>query len=116
MNFQKFQNLDLKYLNLGALKNTHPNQNYLNYIGINPPAKFQNKIIDLETGKLIDHPENKGLMNGCNINELNNLPNVIFHDIEKPFPLPDNCVDRIHSEDCFEHIEITKYPQILKEL
>ena len=116
MNFEKFQKLDFKYLNLGSLKNTHPNKNYLNYIGINPPAKFQNKIIDLETGKLIDHPENKGLMNGCNINELNNLPNVIIHDIEKPFPLPDNCVDRIHSEDCFEHIEITKYPQILKEL
>ena len=33
-----------------------------------------------------------------------------------PFPLPDNSVDRIHSEDCFENIEIIKYPTILKEL
>ena len=44
-----YQNLEFKYLNLGALKNTHPNPKYINYIGINPPGKFQNKIIDLET-------------------------------------------------------------------
>ena len=32
MNFEKFQKLNLKYLNLGALKCAHPNKNYLNYI------------------------------------------------------------------------------------
>ena len=116
MDFQKFQQLNLKYLNLGALKCVHPNKKYLNYIGINPPGKFQNKIIDYETGLLINHPLNTGLKNGCNINKLNNIPNIIFHDIETPVPLPDNCVDRILSEHCFEHIEITKYSQILKEL
>ena len=116
MNFENFKKKDLKFLNLGALTNTHPNKNYLNYIGINPPNKFQNKIIDLKSGKLIDHPENTKLKHGCNIIDIQNYPNTIIHDIEKPFPLPDNCVDRILSEHCFEHIEITKYPQILKEL
>ena len=116
MKFEDFLKLDYKYLNLGALKCVHPNKNYLNYIGINPPCKFQNKIIDLETGKLIDHPENTGLKHGLDINLLEKYPNIIYHDIEKPFPLPDNSVDRIISEHCFEHIEITKYPTILKEL
>jgi len=113
MNFEKFQQLKFKYLNLGALKNTHPNKNYLHYIGINPPGRFQNKIVDFKTGLLILHPDNK---NAKNTKKLKPLPFSIFHDIETPFPLPDNSVDRIHSEDCFEHIEITKYPTILKEL
>jgi len=116
MKFEDFLKLEYKYLNLGSLQNVHPTKNYLHYIGINPPSKFQNKIIDLKTRKLIDHPENTGLKHGLNIHSLKKYPNLIYHDIEKPFPLPDNSVDRIHSEDCFEHIEINKYPNILKEL
>jgi predicted SAM-dependent methyltransferase len=113
MNFEKFQKLDFKYLNLGAQKNTHPNKNYLNYIGINPPGKFQNKIVDFKTGSLILHPDNNEETNNSSLKQ---LPFSIYHDIELPFPLPDNSVDRIHSEDCFEHIEIIKHPTILKEL
>ena len=121
MNFQKFQTLENKYLNLGSLKNTHPVPNYQDYIGINPPGRFQNKIMDLDTGKLIDHPDNvKYIISMKNktpgLDRLKPLPYTIYHDIEEPFPLPDNSVDRIHSEDCFEHIEVDKYPKILKEL
>lgn len=113
MNFEKFQKLDIKYLNLGALKNTHPTKNYLHYIGINPPGKFQNKIVDFKTGSLILHPDNKKEINNYSLKP---LQFSIYRDIELPFPLPNNSVDIIHSEDCFEHIEITKYPNILKEL
>jgi SAM-dependent methyltransferase len=31
-------------------------------------------------------------------------PNVLIHDITKPFPLPDNCVDEILSVHVIEHI------------
>ena len=160
MDFEKFMQLEEKYLNLGALKNTHPDKNYLNYIGINPPGRFQNKVVDLETGKVINHPDyhpqndatkditkyedkiakheavikSGGGSSGITahmkeivkykdeITKCKKLapksitPYSIFHDIETPFPLPDNCVDRIHSEDCFEHIEETQYPHILNEI
>ena len=112
MNFEKFLQLDRKYLNLGSAKDIHPNKKYRHYVGINPPGRFQNKVMNLQTGRLVDHPDilkNKNAKHGTH-------PWIIYHDLEKPFPLPDNCVEQIHSEDCFEHIEKTKYPQILEEL
>lgn len=114
MNFEKFLKLEFKYLNIGSGNNTHPDKNYLNYIGINPPGNYQNKIIDLKTGCLILHPDNKGKR--VKKSKKRPLPFSIYHDLEDKFPIPDNSVDRIHSEDCFEHIEITKYSEILKEL
>lgn len=162
MKFEELLRRKKKYLNLGALKNTHPSKNYENYIGINPPGRFQNRVIDLSTGKVVNHPDNHGenksplekeiakhkIEIAKHINVLRRgggssgvarhqwaiakyraaivkcraaiakefKPYSINHDIETPFPLPDNCIDRIHSEDCFEHIEETKYPQILNEL
>lgn len=40
----------------------------------------------------------------------------IHHDITWPYPLPDSCVYSYQSEDVFEHIEIEKMPQVLKEI
>ena len=114
MNFEKFLKSEFKYLNLGSGNNTHPDKNYLNYIGINPPGNYQNKIIDLKTGCLILHPDNNSKR--VKKSKKRPLPFSIYHDLEDKFPIPDNSVDRIHSEDCFEHIEITKYSEILKEL
>ena len=66
--------------------------------------------MDFETGKLIELNQDNSINNSKH-------PHIyIYHDIEKPFALVDNIVDRIHSEDCFEYIEESKYPQILKEL
>ena len=113
MDFRQFLELDQKYLNLGALKNTHPSEKYKHYIGINPPGKFQNKVVDLDTGKLVLHPDNKP---GTDNRVWTPRPFAMHHDIELPFPLPTNSVDRLHSEDCFEHIELTQYPRILEEL
>jgi predicted SAM-dependent methyltransferase len=112
MDFDKFMTLEKKYLNLGSLGNTHPSKNYMHYVGVNPPGRFQNKIVDLNTGELVCHPDSVA---GSNQN-MAPKPFALYHDLETPFPLPDNSVDRIHSEDCFEHIELSKYPQILSEL
>ena len=112
MDWETFLDRSPKYLNLGALWNVHPHEHYNNYVGINPPGRFQNKVIDLTTGALIDHPDT----NRDIAFEPKPLPYSLHHDIEKPFPIPDNSVDRVHSEDCFEHIEISKYPSILKEI
>ena len=51
-------------------------------IGINPPGRFQNKIVDLKTGKLILHPNNN---ESIDINTLSVVPYSIYHDIEQPF-------------------------------
>jgi len=112
MDFDKFMTLDRKYLNLGSLCDTHPSKNYMHYVGVNPPGRFQNKVVDLKTGRLVNHPDN---VPGSE-QTLLPKPFGLYHDLETPFPLPDNSVDRIHSEDCFEHIELSKYPKILREL
>lgn len=39
----------------------------------------------------------------------------LVHDLTKPFPLPDACVDRIHTEDFLEHIPIECIPPLLTE-
>ncbi|MBO4771904.1 MAG: methyltransferase domain-containing protein [Bacteroidales bacterium] len=41
---------------------------------------------------------------------------TILHDICKPYPLPDNCIDAYQSEDVFEHIEYDKLPSVLNEI
>jgi predicted SAM-dependent methyltransferase len=112
LTFQQFLQLEPKYLNLGSLNNIHPSPHYQHYVGINPPGRFQNKIVDVYTGHIIDHPD-KHLPSAQSAVL---IPWTLVHDIEQPFPLPDSCVDRIHSEDCFEHIEAENYPSILKEL
>lgn len=42
-------------------------------------------------------------------------PNVIIHDITKPFPLPDNCVDEILTVHVVEHISRQYIPPMYKE-
>jgi SAM-dependent methyltransferase len=42
-------------------------------------------------------------------------PNVTIHDITKPFPLPDNCVDEILSVHVIEHISRQHIPVMYKE-
>jgi predicted SAM-dependent methyltransferase len=37
-------------------------------------------------------------------------------DLRNPIPLPDNTVDRIHSEDFMEHVHHPDYPKLLKEI
>ena len=121
MTFEEFMQREVKYLNLGSLSNSHPLPHYFNYIGINPPGRFQNKIMNFETKKLVDHPDlNKG-QKSVTANEklsatIKPLPYTIYHDLYDRFPIPDSCVDRILSEDCFEHIEEDKYEQIFNEI
>lgn len=40
----------------------------------------------------------------------------IRHDITRPMPLPDNCVDIYQAEDVMEHIEYGKLPAVLDEI
>jgi len=40
----------------------------------------------------------------------------IKHDITKPFPLRDNCVDMFQAEDVFEHIEYQVLPSVINEI
>ena len=40
----------------------------------------------------------------------------ISHDVTKPYPLPDNSIDRYQSEDVFEHVELAKLPAMLAEI
>jgi predicted SAM-dependent methyltransferase len=42
-------------------------------------------------------------------------PNVIIHDITKPFPIPDNCVDEILSVHVVEHISRQHIPVMYRE-
>jgi predicted SAM-dependent methyltransferase len=45
-----------------------------------------------------------------------NNKNHIKHDITRPFPIPDNCIDIFQSEDVFEHIEYEKIGRIIDEI
>lgn len=40
----------------------------------------------------------------------------IEHDITKPIPLPDSCVDIYQSEDVFEHIQLERLPAVITEI
>ena len=40
---------------------------------------------------------------------------VVRHDLTKPFPLPDGCADRIHTEDFLEHISVDRIGALLSE-
>lgn len=40
----------------------------------------------------------------------------IFHDITKPFPIPDNSVDAFQAEDVLEHIQYEQLPSVLNEI
>ena len=51
---------------------------------------------------------------GLSINKNNRTH--ILHDLNKKFPLPNNCIDRFISEDVFEHIELNQIPIILDEI
>ena len=44
-------------------------------IGINPPGRFQNKIVDLKTGKLILHPNNN---ESIDINTLYHVLRMVY--------------------------------------
>ncbi len=40
----------------------------------------------------------------------------INHDLTKPYPLPDNCVEMFQSEDVFEHIDLDLLPAAITEI
>ena len=121
MTWDQFLELDKKYLNLGARGDKHPRPKYKNYTCVQLPVGFQNKMMDPDTGKIKFHAKYKERQEG-NINHKNNEelvwddPFGIYHDIQDPFPIPDNSVDRVHSEDCFEHVEASHYPAIFTEI
>ena len=105
------------YLNLGGGTNRHGAPHYNNYISVNHPVHYQNVVVDLKTGKRVP---NKLSLNGDAYQTApewrGERPFNICHDLTKPFPLADNSVDRILSEDCFEHLEAYYYPSIFYEM
>ena len=125
MNWNDFLRRDKKFLNLGGGPNKHGFPHYEHYVSVNPPGKRQNKVINLETGELVLNCEPNRIRRILHpLKELkakfqcqwSESDSSILHDIETPFPIPDGTVDRVHSEDCFEHIEETSYPKIFREV
>jgi predicted SAM-dependent methyltransferase len=108
----EFLDLRRRYLNLGAYHDRHPKTEYRHYVAVTvPPSFFQYRLMNATTG-----------MVETNADAVDQSvfppspPWVIFHDIRTPFPLPDDSVDRLHSEDCFEHLERSEYLPVLAEL
>jgi len=111
--WDQFMKLEKKYLNIGAFYHRHPHPKYRNYTAVTvPPSLFQFRLVNLKSGKVEDNPQVSSYIKGYPTSP----PYVIYHDVRNPFPLPDNSVDRLHSEDCFEHIERHQYISILNEL
>lgn len=46
---------------------------------------------------------------------MSHIPNIVFHDLTKPFPLPDNCVDEILSVHVIEHFSRNDIPLMMRE-
>lgn len=107
--------LERRRLNLGAsAKHAHPNPHYPGFVAVTvPPEFFQFRVVNLETGAVIDNPD-------ALEHPPDKLPtvagSVVYHDLRATFPLPDNSVDRVHSEDCFEHLEEEDAVRLLCEV
>lgn len=71
------------------------------------------KNIYLYAGNVPNKPEYKKYV-GLSINQANE--NHIKHDVTKPYPLSNNCVDIYQSEDVFEHIELDALPNVINEI
>lgn len=39
----------------------------------------------------------------------------VVHDLRHPLPLPDGCVDRLHTEDLLEHLQVDELDRLLAE-
>jgi SAM-dependent methyltransferase len=71
------------------------------------------KDVYLNAGMIADQTHYKEYI-GLDLT-LNNKDHICF-DLTKRMPLPDNSVDRFHSEDTFEHIEYSELPKVLNEV
>lgn len=72
--------------------------------------------IELYAGDLVDRIEKNNNDNLVGLVIHKGDMHSVHHDITWPYPLPDNCVYSYQSEDVFEHIELKKMPQVLKEI
>jgi len=115
------------YLNLGGRGQHHGVPHYENYISVVHPQdllsvngraipglqRSQEVVVDLKTGKRIKNQRPENQKDGSFFKA---KPYTVYHDLLQPFPLKNECVDGVLSEDCFEHIEEHHYPKILTEI
>jgi predicted SAM-dependent methyltransferase len=63
-----------------------------------------------------DVPKNEKYCRYIGLSLSQSNSNHIKHDVTKPLPLADDCVDIYQSEDVFEHIETAILPDIINEI
>lgn len=90
------QKLPCIYLNYGADGQKHPNKAYENYVAVAGPSGSGGW--------------------GCNLDNDDCGEWCVCHDLRQPIPLANSSVDRIHSEDCLEHIHQRYYPDLFEEI
>lgn len=76
--------------------------------------KFE-KPVRLYAGNIYDDLR---MIDDCTYGLSINGPDIkhIHHDITKPYPIPDSCVDFYEAEDVFEHIPFEDIPKVLNEI
>lgn len=109
MKWEEFKNRSPRYLNLGGGGNNHNEERYKNYVSVQiPEGVYQHKSVGQTANGI-------GLVDFERPTLGRAESYTIYHDIQDPFPIEGEVVDRILSEDCIEHIEEKFYEGIFSE-